>query len=352
MGSRQQSRTLSELAAHVGGELSGAHDVAITGVNGLAEAKAGELSFYGNARYRRDFEATAATAVLVPRDTPERAGKALIRVDNPHLAFARISQLFHPRPHFAPGISTRAFVHVDARVHSSATVMHGATVEANAVVGARTVVYPGAYVGEDAVVGEDCVIYPNVTVREGCRIGHRCTLHAGCVIGADGFGFAFDLQTPEHVKIPQAGIVRVEDDVEIGACACIDRATNGETVIGRGTKIDNLVQLAHNVTVGPMSIICAQVGVAGSTEIGTGVILAGQVGVIGHIRVGDMARVGSQSGVGRDVPDGVTVSGHPAFPHNKWLRSVTVVEQLPELAKEVRALKKKIEALEKERKPQ
>ncbi|MFL5320370.1 MAG: UDP-3-O-(3-hydroxymyristoyl)glucosamine N-acyltransferase [Myxococcaceae bacterium] len=344
-----KARSLKDVAAHVGGELVGNPELEISGVNGLEEASSGQLSFYGNTRYRKQFEATKASAVLVGRDGTKRDGVSLIRVDNPHLAFAKVSQLFHPRPEYQPGISTRAFVHVEARVHPAATVMHGATVEAGAVVGARSVIFPGSYVGDHAVVGEDCLVYPNVTIREGCRIGHRCILHAGSVIGADGFGFAFDLETPAHVKIPQAGIVRLEDDVELGACSCVDRATVGETVIGKGTKIDNLVQIAHNVTVGPLTIICAQAGVSGSTEIGTGVVLAGQVGVVGHIRVGDMVKVGAQSGVAHDVEDGQVVSGSPAMPHKDWLRMSAAADKLPELLKELRALRKRVDELEKER---
>jgi UDP-3-O-[3-hydroxymyristoyl] glucosamine N-acyltransferase len=191
-----------------------------------------------------------------------------------------------------------------------------------------------------------------VTVREACILGARVILHASSVVGADGFGFAFNAegeQGPEHYKIPQAGIVRIEDDVEVGACSCIDRATLGETVIGRGTKIDNLVQIAHNVKVGALSLLCAQVGIAGSTEVGMGVILAGQVGVVGHIRVGDMARVGSQSGVAHDVEDGQTVSGSPAVPHKEWLRASAALGQLGDLLKEVRTLRRRVEMLEKEK---
>jgi UDP-3-O-[3-hydroxymyristoyl] glucosamine N-acyltransferase len=220
-------------------------------------------------------------------------------------------------------------------------------------VGARAVLYPGAYVGEGASIGEDSLLYPNVTVREHCQVGARVILHASCVVGADGFGFAFNPEGdngPEHYKVPQAGIVRIEDDVEVGACTTIDRATLGETVIGRGTKIDNLVQLAHNVKVGPLSLICAQAGVSGSAELGMGVVLAGQVGVVGHIRVGDMAKVGAQSGVAHDVEDGQVVSGSPAVPHRDWLRQSAALGQLGDLLKEVRTLRRRVELLEKKEK--
>ncbi|MBI3184944.1 MAG: UDP-3-O-(3-hydroxymyristoyl)glucosamine N-acyltransferase [Myxococcales bacterium] len=342
-------RPLSELAAHVGGEVWGDASIAIAGVNGLAEAKPDELSFYGSPRYKRQLLETRAAAVLITADAPRREGVAYVKVGNPHLAFARISALFHPRPTFRPGVSAGAQVHPQAIVHPQATVMAGATVERGAQVGARTALFPGVYLGEQAVVGEDCTLYPNVTVRERCVVGSRVTLHASCVVGADGFGFALDLEVPEHVKVPQAGIARIEDDVELGACTCVDRATTGETVIGRGSKVDNLVQIAHNVRVGPMSLLCAQAGVSGSTELGAGVVLAGQVGVVGHIRIGDMAKIGAQSGVAQDVPDGAVMSGSPAFDHKRWLRSSVEFERLSELSREVRQLRRRLEALEKSR---
>jgi UDP-3-O-[3-hydroxymyristoyl] glucosamine N-acyltransferase len=345
-------RRLGELAAHVGGELAGDAGLLIHGLNGLAEAGPGDVSFYGNTRYRRQFEATRASAVLVGRDVPAREGVALIRVGNPHLAFARLLTLFEVRERPAAGIRPGAHVHPEARVHPEAVVMAGATVEKGASVGARTVLYAGAYVGEAASLGEDCTVYPNVTVRERCLVGSRVILHASCVVGADGFGFAFDAENengPRHFKIPQTGIVRIEDDVEVGACTCIDRATIGETVVGQGTKLDNLVQLAHNVKVGPLTLICAQAGVSGSSEVGTGVVLAGQVGVVGHIRVGDLAKVGAQSGVAHDVEDGQVVSGTPAMPHREWLRASAAMGQLGDLLKEVRALRRRVEQLEKEK---
>jgi len=343
------TRRLGDLATHVGGELLGDPAQAIRGLNGLAEAGTGELSFYGNPRYRKQFEATRASAVLVGPDVAPRPGLSLVRVQNPHLAFARISELFHPRPRHPAGVRLGAIVHPGAVVHLEATVMAGATVEEGARVGARSVLFPGVYLGENAVVGEDCILYPNVTVREGCSLGNRVILHASSVVGADGFGFAFDPTVPQHFKVPQAGTVRIEDDVEVGACTTIDRATLGETVIGQGTKIDNLVQIAHNVKVGALSLICAQAGVSGSAELGQGVVLAGQVGVVGHIRVGDLARVGAQSGIAHDVEDGQTVSGSPAVPHREWLKNVAAQGQLSELMKEIRSLRRRLEQLEKEK---
>jgi UDP-3-O-[3-hydroxymyristoyl] glucosamine N-acyltransferase len=338
---------LSELAALVGGEVVGNPSSLITGVNGLAEAGPTEISFYANSRYRNRLATTRAAAVLVDAEpsAKHRDGISWVRVKNPHLAFAKVARLFAPPRSLAPGVRPGAHVHPQARVHPEATVMSGCTVERGATLGPRSLLFPGVFVGEEAKIGEDCILYPNVTIREGCVIGSRVILHASCVIGDDGFGFAFDPEVPEHYKVPQLGIVRIEDDVEVGACACIDRATVGETVIGRGTKIDNLVQVAHNVKIGPLTLICGQAGVSGSVEIGTGVVLAGQVGIVGHIRVGNLAKVGAQAGVAHDVEDGATLSGSPAIDHRSWLKNSAAFAQLASLMKEVRQLRKEIEQL-------
>lgn len=326
--------------------MRGDGSIAIRGVAGLAEAGAGDLSFYGNPRYRKQLMETRASAVLVGDEAPAREGLCTVRVAQPHLAFARISTLFHPARAFAPGRSAAASIHPETEVDPSATIMANVVIERGASVGARTVLYPGVFVGEGARLGEDCVLHPNVVIGERCVVGARVILHAGVVLGSDGFGFAFDAQNLAHVKVPQAGIVRIEDDVELGANSCVDRATLGETVVGRGTKIDNLVHLAHNVKVGPLTLICAQAGVSGSAELGAGVVLAGQVGVVGHIRIGDMAKVGAQSGVAHPVPDGATVSGTPAVDHRAWLRNSAAQERLGDLIKEVRHLRKRLETLE------
>jgi UDP-3-O-[3-hydroxymyristoyl] glucosamine N-acyltransferase len=224
-----------------------------------------------------------------------------------------------------------------------------ASVAAGAEIGPRTILHPGVQVGEGARIGADGLVYANVVVREGCQVGDRVILQPGCVIGSDGFGFAFDPegegQGPRHYKFPQVGIVVVEDDVEIGAGTCVDRAALGVTRIGRGVKIDNLVQIAHNVEVGPLSLLVSQVGISGSTKLGMGVVVAGQVGVVGHLRVGDGAKIGAQSGVSRDLEPGETVSGSPAMPHATWLRAMAVLPHLPELRREVRALREELAAL-------
>jgi len=349
MGSDAAGRPLAELVAHVGGTLRGDGSLIIHGVEGLAEAGPHDLSFYGSHRYRDALSATRAAAVLVPvGEETVRKDLALVQVPNPHLAYARISALFHPLARPAPGVSPKASVHPSAKVHPEACVMAFATVEAGAEVGPRAVLYPGVYVGKGARIGADSILYPSVTIREHCLIGERVVLHASAVVGADGFGFAFDAAAAAHVKVPQAGIVRIEDDVEVGAASCIDRATTGETVIGRGTKIDNLVQVAHNVRVGPLSLVCAQAGISGSTELGSGVVLAGQVGVVGHIKIGDGARIVAQSGVVHDVEPGATLSGSPAVDVRAWLKQSAALPRLAELMREVRALRARLEALEKE----
>ncbi|RPH71933.1 MAG: UDP-3-O-(3-hydroxymyristoyl)glucosamine N-acyltransferase [Myxococcaceae bacterium] len=340
-------RSLAELAAQVSGTVEGDGNLRIRGLASLEEAGPGELSFYGNPRYRKQLGTTRAAAVLLPPGEPvTRTDVAWVRVPSPHLAFARLLSLFHPGPRPAPGVHSRAEVHPSARMDPSATVMALAVVEAGAVVGARSVLWPGAYLGEGSRLGEDCVLQAGAVVRERCVLGDRVVLQPGVVVGSDGFGFAFDPAVPAHVKVPQVGTVRIEDDVEVGAGSCIDRATTGETFIGRGTKIDNLVQIAHNVRVGPLSIVCAQVGISGSTEVGAGVVLAGQVGIVGHVSVGDGARVAAGSGVPHDVPPGATVSGAPAVEHALWLRQSAALKQLPELLREVRELRARVAALE------
>ncbi|MBL8951124.1 MAG: UDP-3-O-(3-hydroxymyristoyl)glucosamine N-acyltransferase [Myxococcaceae bacterium] len=345
------ARPLKELAAHVGGQIDGDASVQIEGLAPLEAAVPGQLSFFSNSRYKRAFHATKASAVLVADGTVRTNGVTLVKVENPQLAFARLSQLFFPARTYAAGVSSEAVVHAEAHVDPTATVMAGAVVSRGAVVGPRAVLHPGVFVGEGARVGAASVLHANVVVYDRCIVGERCTLHASSVVGADGFGFVLDLEALAHVKIPQAGIARLEDDVELGACSCVDRATLGETVVGRGTKIDNLVQVAHNVRVGPLSIVCAQAGISGSTQLGQGVVLGGQVGVAGHLQIGDLAKVAAQSGVAQDVEAGQTLGGSPAIEAGTWKRAAIVYAQLPELLKELRELKKRVSQLEKGKHP-
>ena len=345
--------TLEQLSTRIGAELRGDGAQPISGVAPLESAGPGQLAFYANPRYKRALLGTRAAAVIISEDdsglVPSHAARLVVA--QPYLAFAKASALFHKELAVKPGVHERALVAESAMVDRSASIGAGAVVGEDAFIGAETVLHPGAIVLSGARVGRSCVLWPGAVVRERCILGDRVILQPNAVIGSDGFGFAFDLQGdgegPLHRKVPQAGIVRVEDDVEIGACSCVDRATLGETVIGRGAKIDNLVQVAHNVKVGALSLLVAQCGVSGSTELGQGVVLAGQVGVVGHLKLGDGVRVGAQSGVSRDLPEGETVSGSPAIPHRDWLRMVAALPKLPELLRELRKLAARVEALEK-----
>jgi UDP-3-O-[3-hydroxymyristoyl] glucosamine N-acyltransferase len=342
---------LAELAERVAGEVAGDAAAVIVRVAPLDEAGPGDLSFFANRKYRRSFEASRATAVVVEPEEEVPAGRTVLRAKNAYLAFAKISTLFHPPQQAVPDVSPQAFVHPEAQVHSSAEIMPFAHVGAGAVVGARCILYPGAYVGPGARLGEDCVLWPNAVVRERCTLGDRVVLQPGCVVGSDGFGYAFDPageggSGPRHYKVPQVGIVAVEDDVELGANVCVDRATLGATRIGRGSKLDNLVQIGHNVEVGSLSILCGQVGIAGSTRLGAGVMAGGQVGIVGHISVGDAAKLGAQAGVMNDVGAGEMVAGSPARLHRDWLRMEATLSRLPELVRRLKELEKRLERLE------
>lgn len=346
--------TLADLAARIGAQLRGDGSAGVLGVAPLETAGLQDVAFYVNPRYRKALRATRALAVIVAEDDlahlPE--GTAALVAAQPYVAFAKASALFHRELSPPQGLHPGAQVDATAQVHATASIGAGAVVGARAIVGAQTILHPGAVVLDDARVGKACVLWPGAVVRERCVLGDRVILQPNAVIGSDGFGFAFDLEGesgPQHRKIPQAGIVRIEDDVEVGACSCIDRATMGETLIGRGAKIDNLVQVAHNVRVGALSLLVAQSGISGSTELGQGVILAGQVGVIGHLKLGDGARVGAQSGVARDLADGETVSGSPAIPHREWLKQSAAQPRLADLLREVRKLSQRVAELEKER---
>jgi UDP-3-O-[3-hydroxymyristoyl] glucosamine N-acyltransferase len=341
--------TLAELAARVGGEVVGDVAVRLAGVAPLEQAAPDEVSFLANKKYRQAFLDSRAGAVVVAPDEVVPAGRTILRVANPYLAFAKITTLFHPPPLPVPGVAPGAVVHPTARVDPAAQVMPLASVGAGAEVGPRTILHSGVQVGENARVGADCLVHANVVIREGCQVGDRVILQPGCVIGSDGFGFAFDPegegQGPRHYKFPQVGIVVVEDDVELGANTCVDRAALGVTRIGRGVKVDNLVQIAHNVEVGPLSLLVSQVGISGSTKLGMGVVVAGQVGIVGHLKIGDGVKIGAQSGVTHDIEPGEAISGSPAWPHATWLRAMASLQHLPELRKEVRALQAELAAL-------
>jgi len=336
-------KTLNELAVLLKGRVSGDGAVIIGRVRGIEEAEKGDLTFIANPKYLKKIKATSASAILVSPGM-ESPGKNLLVVDDPYVAFGRVLALFHPEePGFA-GISPDAFIEKSANVSKNATIYPGAYVGRRARIERGAVLYPGVYIGHDAVIAEDAILYANVSVYRRCLIGRRVILHAGVVVGSDGFGFARPGQ--ENVKIPQVGIVQIDDDVEVGANTTIDRATIGRTWIQRGVKIDNLVQIGHNVIIGEYSIIVSQVGISGSTKVGKGVVLGGQAGVVGHIQIGDYVMVAAQSGVHKDIAPGQVVAGSPHKPHRDWLRTEACISKLPEMRNTMTALLKRVEILE------
>ncbi|HPX10780.1 MAG TPA: UDP-3-O-(3-hydroxymyristoyl)glucosamine N-acyltransferase [Syntrophales bacterium] len=337
------TKTLGEIASHVGAAVVGDATVPVRHIRGLQEAEEGDLTFFTNPRYRSLLERTRASAILVPKgiDVP---GKNLVVADDPYVAFARLLNLFYPEKRPAPGIRVGAWISPGARIQEGATVYPGAYVGERARIGAGTVLYPGVFVGDEAEIGEESVLYPNVSVYRRCRIGNRVILHAGVVVGSDGFGFAGPGR--ENLKVPQTGIVQIDDDVEIGANTTIDRGTLDKTWIKRGVKVDNLVQIAHNVIIDEYSIVVAQVGISGSSKLGKGVILGGQVGVVGHIEIGDHAMVAAKTGIHKAVPAGRIVSGYVQMPHQEWLKTVACFPKLPEMRKTLTSLRKRIGELE------
>ena len=337
-------KTVEELASLAGGRVVGDGSVVIKDVASIEEAGPGDITLMASPRYAGYIESTRASAILVGDEKYVVEGKNFIVVDNPYLAFARILECLRPGLRPQPGVHPKAEIHKEAHVGKDVTVCAFVTIEEGARIGDRVVIYPGVYIGRDVEIGDDTIIYSNVSIREGTKIGNRVIIHCNSVIGSDGFGYA--KEGSHHYKIPQTGIVRIEDDVEIGACVTIDRATLGETVIGRGTKIDNLVQIAHNVRIGEDSIIVAQVGVSGSTRIGSRVTLAGQVGVVGHIEIGDDVTIGAQSGVAHSLPSRGVFSGSPAMPHPEWLRAQSIFARLPEMRRRLNELERRLRELE------
>jgi UDP-3-O-[3-hydroxymyristoyl] glucosamine N-acyltransferase len=334
--------TLGQIAVALGATLDGDPARVVHGVAPLDAAGPGDISFLIDTRYRDAVQASRAGAFLVPPGVTGLPGPALVAAV-PRLALVELIALFHPPTAVRPGIDRSAIVASDARVSATASIGALSVVETGAVIGAATRLYPLVYVGAGAVIGDECVLYPHTVVREGVRLGRRVIVHAGAVIGADGFGYVFD--GSRHRKIPQLGGVRVEDDVEIGANTTIDRGGFGDTVVGQGTKIDNLVQIGHNVEIGEHSVLVAQVGIAGSSRIGRGVMLAGQVGIADHVTVGDGAMVAAQSGVHADIPAGEKVLGAPARPLTQSKRILLAEGHLPEMLRRLRRLERRVAAL-------
>ena len=337
--------TLKKIAQLIDGEVIGDGNVVITGISGIREAEEGDLTFLANPRYAPLMDTTKAAAIITSRETAS-APRPMIRTDNPSMAFAKIISILMPNDQRYPsGIHPTAVIGKNVKLGQDVALQPYVVIDDDAVIGDRTIIYSGSYVGNRAKIGNDCLIYPNVAIREKVEIGNRVIIHSGTVIGSDGFGFA--TVGGEHHKIPQIGTVLIADDVEIGANVTIDRARFGKTVIGKGTKIDNLVQIAHNVIVGENSIIIAQAGISGSTVIGKNVTIAGQAGLVGHITIGDNAVLAAQAGVTKPVPANTCVSGYPARQHDEAKRLNAFVSRLPQIVDELKKLEEKVNQLEK-----
>ncbi len=341
---------LSKLAQHLGARLVGDGRILIRGVAPIESAGPDQLTFLANLAYAPRLKNCAAGAVLVAESFDGEVPMAALRTENPRLAFGRAISFFHPRRRPAPGIHATASVAPTARVAASAHVGAHAVVGEHSVIGEGTVLHPHCVIYDDVVIGEQCTLHSHVSIREGTRMGNRVEIHNGTVIGADGFGFEPDANGRLH-KIPQAGIVRIEDDVEIQANSCVDRASLGETVVKRGAKLDNFVQVGHSCTVGEDNILCSQVGMAGSSHLGRHVTLGGQVGLAGHLRIGDGVQVAAQAGIPGDLAPGTAWGGSPAHEINLWKRQYVAMARLPEALRTLKALVRQVEALEKRRAP-
>jgi len=336
--------TLAKLAELVGGSVSGDPSISVSGVAPLDLAGAEHISFLANPKYLEKLAGCKAAAIIAHPSLDGAVETALLLADNPYLAFAKILNYFESIPHVGQGVMAGAHVHRDAMVGEDVTISPGCVVSAGVKIGRGTCLQPNVVVGIGSIIGEDCLLHANVTIREKSVIGNRVIIQPGAVVGADGFGFAPDGET--YYKIPQAGHVVIEDDVEIGACSCIDRGTLGETRICRGVKIDNLVQVAHNVVVGADTILVSQTGIAGSTVIGRHCTFGGQSAVTGHVKVGDNVTLAGRGGISSNVEGNQGLAGVPAIPHREWLKATMTMTHLPEMRRELKKLKNQVEELQ------
>ena len=344
MNDNNEKIPVSRLAGHVGGDVVGDPEKPIFGAAPFEHAEEGVITFADKPALLKKLGECRAGAVIVPETFDQWSPAVLIRHKSPRLAFAKIMAMFSPRRLSFSGISPMAAIGRRFGCGDAVAVGANAFIGYDVVLGDRVIIHPGVYIGDGVQIGADTQIFPNVTVMDQCIIGKHVVIHSGTVIGSDGYGFTPDGET--HHKIPQTGIVEIEDDVEIGACNTIDRATFGRTLIKQGVKTDNQVHIAHNVTVGAHTIIVAQVGIAGSATIGSHVTIAGQAGIGGHIEIGDNAIIGPQAGVARTTAAGRVVSGTPEMDHRVWLRVQRVIPRLPELKKQVHEMEKKLKSLE------
>jgi len=337
------SKKLGEIASYLEGELIGDPSIEITSIAGIEQAKAGELTFLANPKYKASLEKTSASCVIVGKEI-EKAKVPLIKHKNPYFAFCKAMELFfetkkeypktiHPTVVLGRNVKLKKGIHLGPYV----------VIEENAELGENVIILAGSFIGANTIIGENCLIYPNVTIRENVEIGKNVIIHSGTVIGSDGFGYAKEKGI--HSKIPQVGKVIIEEDVEIGANVTIDRATLGATRIGKGTKIDNLVQIGHNVVIGKNCIIVAQVGIGGSTKVGDNTIIAGQAGLAGHIKIGNNVVIGGQSGVTKDIPDNITIFGCPAREIKKTKKIEACLSRLPEYIKQLKEVEEKLKEI-------
>ena len=338
--------TAKQIAQFLSGQIQGNENATVNTFAKIEEGRPGAISFLSNPKYAEYLYTTQSSIVLVNRDfkAEKPTNATLILVDNAYESLAKLLTLYSqavnpPRQ----GISPLASVAESARIGKDVFIGPFAVIEDGATVGDNSQIYSHAFVGKGAQIGSDCILYPNSTVYYGCIIGNRCTLHSGSVVGADGFGFA---PTPHgYDKIPQIGIAQLEDDVEIGANTCIDRSTMGRTIVRKGVKLDNMVQIAHNVEIGENTVMSAQSGIAGSTKVGQWCMIGGQSGITGHIKVGDKVNLGAKTGVIGNTPDNQNIMGYPAMGYRDFLRSSVVFRQLPDMNKQISALQKEIESL-------
>jgi UDP-3-O-[3-hydroxymyristoyl] glucosamine N-acyltransferase len=333
-------KTLAQLAQHVGGKVKGNADVKITAVATLENATAADISFLANPKYTKALQSTKAGAVIVGRDTD--APIPLLIADDPYYAFSQIVVLLHGhRQHKNTGLSQKAAVAKTAKIGKNCSIHDFATVCDNVVIGDNTIIYSGVFIGPDVVIGKNCILYPNVTIYEGCRLGDDVIINANATIGKDGYGYA--TYKGKHHKIPQIGVVVIEDDVEIGSNCCIQRGAIEDTIIGTGCKIGDLTNIGHGTKIGPHCLLIGQIAIAGSTTIGHHCVIAGQVGIVGHIKIGNCVKIAAQAGVINDIPDGQSVAGTPAINALNAKRAYSIIEYLPEMKKNIRRLKKQFE---------
>ena len=335
--------TLKEIASFLGGTVIGADDTIINDIRPIEEASEGNITFIANKKYLKQLNLTKASAILVSPQTVAE-GKNLVIVADPYAAFGKLLTLFYPLEHSRSGVSSDAYIEEGATISPGATIFPRAYIGKGATIGNGAVVYPGVFIGSNACIGDDSILYANVTVYHSCIIGKRVILHSGVVIGADGFGFASPGR--DNTKIPQVGIVQIDDDVEIGANTTIDRAAMGRTWIQRNVKIDNLVQIAHNVVIGENSAVAAQVGISGSTKLGKGVMVGGQAGMVGHINIGDGVMIAAASSVHKNIKPGQIVVGSPQMPHDEWLKIEACKLRLPRMRTTLEEMVKKVECLQ------